>query len=222
MRERRAASHGLEHRAPLRLRSGTAFAAIRPGAVLAGREAVVDAEVTEDVEVRFGLDHERTARPQAETTSGAFDHGLAKPLDEIGVDALLDRPQREVLFEATPAGLGLSDVRHSATIQHVVMRRGAASSRDVAASRQPCQTDCVTRAAREILQEMLELPEGERLDVVTEVLARLQGEPDPDWEAAWLAELDRREFTDTAEPTVDEEWPAVRARILNAVSGRGR
>jgi Putative addiction module component len=68
---------------------------------------------------------------------------------------------------------------------------------------------------------MLELPEGERLDVVTEVLARLQGEPDPDWEATWLAELDRRELAGPAEPTSDEEWPAVRARILNGLSSRG-
>ena len=68
---------------------------------------------------------------------------------------------------------------------------------------------------------MLELPEGERLDVVSEVLARLHGEPDPDWEAAWLAELDRRELADAAEPTSDEEWATVRARILNRSSGRG-
>jgi len=79
----------------------------------------------------------------------------------------------------------------------------------------------VTRAAQDVLREMLELPEGERLDVVSEVLARLHGDPDLEWEAAWLAELDRRELADAAEPTPAEEWSTVRARILNRASTRG-
>jgi hypothetical protein len=68
---------------------------------------------------------------------------------------------------------------------------------------------------------MLELPERERLDVVVEVLARLEGAPDPDWEAAWLAALDRREQAESAEPTADEDWSAARARILSGSSSRG-
>jgi hypothetical protein len=39
---------------------------------------------------------------------------------------------------------------------------------------------------------VLALPEGERLDIVAEILARLDGPADPDWEAAWLAELEAR------------------------------
>jgi hypothetical protein len=48
----------------------------------------------------------------------------------------------------------------------------------------------VTRAAQDLLRDVLELPEGDRLDIVAEVLARLDGPPDPAWESAWRAELD--------------------------------
>jgi hypothetical protein len=68
---------------------------------------------------------------------------------------------------------------------------------------------------------VLELPEGDRLDIVAEVLARLDGPPDPAWEAAWLAELDRRDATELREPSPDEEWSTVRARILTGATRRG-
>ena len=84
-----------------------------------------------------------------------------------------------------------------------------------------CQTEGVTKAAQELLQDVLELPEGDRLDIVAEVLARLDGPPDSDWETAWLAELDRRDAAETAEPAVDEEWSKVRARILTGTTPRG-
>jgi hypothetical protein len=45
---------------------------------------------------------------------------------------------------------------------------------------------------------------------------------EPEWQAAWLAELERRELGDSAEPAADEERPLVRARTLNAVTGAGR
>jgi hypothetical protein len=80
----------------------------------------------------------------------------------------------------------------------------------------PAKLISVTRAAQELRQDVLELPEGDRLDIVAEVLARLDGPADPDWEAAWLAELDRRDASEPAEPSADEEWPAVRARILKS------
>jgi hypothetical protein len=69
----------------------------------------------------------------------------------------------------------------------------------------------VTRAAQDLLRDVLELPEGDRLDIVAEVLARLDGPADPAWEAAWLAELDRRDATELRKPSPDEEWSVVRA-----------
>jgi hypothetical protein len=72
----------------------------------------------------------------------------------------------------------------------------------------------VTRAAQDLLRDVLELPEGDRLDIVAAVLARLDGPP------AWLAELDRRDATELREPSADEEWSVVRARILTGATRR--
>ena len=80
----------------------------------------------------------------------------------------------------------------------------------------------VTRAAQDLLRDVLELPEGDRLDIVAEVLARLDGPPEPGWEAAWLAELDRRDASEEREPSANEEWSRVRARVLSGATPRGR
>ncbi|HVV49895.1 MAG TPA: hypothetical protein VHO06_09565 [Polyangia bacterium] len=56
---------------------------------------------------------------------------------------------------------------------------------------------------------------------MVEVLARLDGPVDRGWEAAWRAELDRRDANELHEPSPDEEWSAVRARILSGATRRG-
>jgi hypothetical protein len=78
----------------------------------------------------------------------------------------------------------------------------------------------VIRAAHDVLRDVLELSECDRLDIVAEVLARLGGPPDPAWVATWLAELDRRDATELREPSADEEWSVVRARILTGAIRR--
>ena len=77
----------------------------------------------------------------------------------------------------------------------------------------------MTRAAKQILDEALNLPDEERLDLATELIASVDGPPDGDWEAAWVAELDRRAQAarDRGQPA--SEWDEVRARIL---AGLGR
>jgi len=72
----------------------------------------------------------------------------------------------------------------------------------------------MTRAARDLLAEALKLPDQERLDLASELIASVDGPPDADWEVAWLAELDRREkaASERGEPLA--EWREVRARIL--------
>jgi len=92
----------------------------------------------------------------------------------------------------------------------------------LSAAGHPVRLVGVTRAAQDLLRDVLELPEGDRLDIVAEVLARLDGPPDPGWEVAWLAELDRREANDGRQPSADEEWSLVRARVLSGATSRGR
>ena len=72
----------------------------------------------------------------------------------------------------------------------------------------------MTRASREILDRALALPEEERLDVATELIASVDGPPDADWDASWLAELDRRAQAARERGEPASEWTEVRARIL--------
>ena len=50
----------------------------------------------------------------------------------------------------------------------------------------------MTGSARKLLQDVLALPEDERLELASEIIASVDGPPDADWDAAWLSELDRR------------------------------
>ena len=47
--------------------------------------------------------------------------------------------------------------------------------------------------AQDLYDAALELSENERLDLAARLLASIDGPADDDWDAAWLAELDRRE-----------------------------
>lgn len=49
----------------------------------------------------------------------------------------------------------------------------------------------MTDRTKELLAEVLKLPVRERASLAAEVLASIEGE-DPDAEAAWLAEIERR------------------------------
>jgi putative addiction module component (TIGR02574 family) len=44
----------------------------------------------------------------------------------------------------------------------------------------------------DLLQSALQLPEDDRLALATELLESVEGPEDPEWSAAWAAELDRR------------------------------
>jgi len=53
------------------------------------------------------------------------------------------------------------------------------------------------------------------LALATELLNSVEGDADPEWDAAWLAELDRRAKDASANPASLEDWAKVRARILD-------
>jgi putative addiction module component (TIGR02574 family) len=72
----------------------------------------------------------------------------------------------------------------------------------------------MTGSARRLLEDVLSLPEEERLELASEIIASVDGPPDADWEAAWLAELDRRVAASKARGGLGSEWSEARARIL--------
>ena len=73
----------------------------------------------------------------------------------------------------------------------------------------------MTSSARKLLEDALELSEDERLKLASEIIASVDGPQDADWEAAWLAELDRRSEAAKARGGTSSEWSEARARILN-------
>ncbi len=83
--------------------------------------------------------------------------------------------------------------------------------RDAAREGPRCYTGSIMRAARDLLNEAMSLSEKERLGLAAELIASVEGAADPDWEQAWLAELEKREET---EPTPDEDWSVVRKRLF--------
>ncbi len=77
----------------------------------------------------------------------------------------------------------------------------------------------MSKSAQQLLQEVLGLPEQDRVRIATEVLASLDGAPDADWDKAWIAELDRRQRAAAARGERAPEWTEVRSRILARLAG---
>lgn len=71
----------------------------------------------------------------------------------------------------------------------------------------------MTTAARNLRNAVLELSDEDRAWLASELLASLDGPPDPDVEAAWAAEIDRR--VDEVERGAVEllDWDVVKARL---------
>jgi len=76
-----------------------------------------------------------------------------------------------------------------------------------------CYFGSVTAGAKKLLDEALLLPEDERAELASELLASLQGPPDADWDHAWLVELDRRVADAESSGEVGDQWRNVRERI---------
>jgi putative addiction module component (TIGR02574 family) len=72
----------------------------------------------------------------------------------------------------------------------------------------------MTSSAHKLLQDVLALPEDERLEVASEIIASVDGPRDGDWESAWLGEVDRRVDAAKARGGTASDWTDVRTRIL--------
>ena len=70
----------------------------------------------------------------------------------------------------------------------------------------------MSSAARRILEEARSLCEDERLELATELIATVDGVDEgtpPDWEQAWMEEIDRRVAAARERGERGSEWAAV-------------
>ena len=76
------------------------------------------------------------------------------------------------------------------------------------------------QAAAAVLADALRLDEHARAELAAELLASLDGPADPDAEAQWAAEIERRVAAIEAGTAVLESWNEVRRRIERDILGR--
>lgn len=71
--------------------------------------------------------------------------------------------------------------------------------------------------ARDIFSAALSLPEAERLELASNLIASVDGPGEPDWEEEWIDEIDQREHNarDSGAP-----WSNVRERVLVRLTAR--
>lgn len=76
------------------------------------------------------------------------------------------------------------------------------------------------RTLRKIHDDALALPEQDRLALAAELIDSVEGPEDPEWSAAWSAELDRR--VAEADRTGDRgrPWDQVRTDLLGRLARR--
>jgi putative addiction module component (TIGR02574 family) len=71
------------------------------------------------------------------------------------------------------------------------------------------------KTLNQIFREAADLPENERATLAGLLIDSLEGPPDPDIEAAWAAEIERR-VAEVEAGTVDAiPWEDVRRRLLD-------
>jgi putative addiction module component (TIGR02574 family) len=78
----------------------------------------------------------------------------------------------------------------------------------------------MTKAAEAVLADALRLDTDARAELAAELLASLDGPPEPDAEAAWAAEIERRVAAIEAGTVRLEPWEDVRRRIGKEILGR--
>ncbi len=72
----------------------------------------------------------------------------------------------------------------------------------------------------ELYAQALKLSASERLNLATELLDSVEGDDNPAWDTAWLAELDRRMDEAERDPSSLRPWATVKRTILNDLGHR--
>lgn len=78
----------------------------------------------------------------------------------------------------------------------------------------------MTKAAEAVLADALRLDADSRAALAAELLASLDGPEDPDAEAAWNAEIERRVAAIEGGTARLEPWESVKRRIEKEILGR--
>ena len=78
----------------------------------------------------------------------------------------------------------------------------------------------MTKPAETVLAEALRLDADARAELAAEILASLDGPADPDAEAAWAAEIERRVSAIESGTALLEPWDEVKRRIEKEILGR--
>ena len=78
----------------------------------------------------------------------------------------------------------------------------------------------MTKSTEAVLADALRLDPKSRAELATELLASLDGPGDPDAEAAWAAEIERRVATIEAGTAKLEPWEQVKRRIEKEILKR--
>ncbi len=80
--------------------------------------------------------------------------------------------------------------------------------------------ESMTKVSQAVLADALRLDLDARAEVAAELLASLDGPPDPDAEAAWAVEIERRVAAIEAGTVELEPWEDVKRRIEKEILGR--
>ena len=78
----------------------------------------------------------------------------------------------------------------------------------------------MTKAVEAVLSDALRLDLDARAELAAELLASLDGPADPDAEAAWEVEIERRVAAIEAGTMKSEPWEDVKRRIEKEILGR--
>jgi putative addiction module component (TIGR02574 family) len=78
----------------------------------------------------------------------------------------------------------------------------------------------MSRTFTELWREAAELTEEERASLAGLLIESLEGEPDPDVEAAWAAEIEKRVGDLDAGTAETIPWEEVRQRLIDRLNAR--
>ncbi|MBI4586332.1 MAG: addiction module protein [Planctomycetes bacterium] len=77
----------------------------------------------------------------------------------------------------------------------------------------------MTAQNQRLLSDALLLPEKDRAELASLIIASLDGPPDPDAESLWAEEIARRVQEFEKDPSRAEDWEVVKARIKQKLWG---